>query len=102
MPNEKVPKELVSFNPNFKYQVQNQLITFLVEILPGIDINDLNKFILTFQLLTNIFNSIIICDCSPALYIRNDLSESEKELCMQTKNFDEFIHELFNKFVKKK
>ena len=92
-----VPREIVKYNPNYVFQAQSQVITLLISVLPGIDINDLNKFILTFQFLTNILNSVVVCDCSPAVMIRSDLTETEKELCIQTKYFEDFIHELFSK-----
>lgn len=91
-----VPKELVSFNPRFP-SVQKHVIQLLKAILPGIDINDLNKFILTFQFLTNILSNILICNCSSAIQIRQDLNEYEKELCLLTVQFEDFINELFDK-----
>lgn len=88
-----VPRELVTHQSD-----QVDIIALLRAILPGIDINDLNKFILTNQLLTNVFGSIAICDCSPALNVRNDLSDYEKQLCIQTTGFEDFIHELLKKY----
>lgn len=87
-----VPRELVTYRSD-----EIDIIALLRAVLPGIDINDLNKFILTNQLLTNVFGSISICDCSPALDVRDDLSEAEKQLCMQTASFEDFIHELLKK-----
>lgn len=93
-----VPKELVSFNSRFA-NVQKHVIQLLKNVLSGIDINDLNKFILTFQFLTNVLSNILICDCSAAIEIRQDLNEHEKELCILTAQFDDFINELFDKLV---
>lgn len=87
-----VPRELVT-NP----ESQKHVIQLLISVLPGIDINDLNKFILTFQFLSNILSNVIVCDCSPAIQIRDDLNESERELCALTSKFEDFINELFKK-----
>lgn len=92
-----VPRELVSYY-NAAYHSQKYVIQLLLSVLPGIDINDLNKFILTFQFLTNVCNHIILCDCSPAVSIRSDLNEYERDICYMTRNFDDFIGELFKKF----
>lgn len=94
-----VPRELVSFNVNFP-NVQKHVIPLLKSVLPGIDINDLNKFILTFQFLTNVLSNILICDCSAANQIRQDLDEYEKDLCLLTAQFEDFINELFDKSVR--
>lgn len=91
-----VPKELVSFNANFP-SLQKHVIQLLKSVLVGIDINDLNKFILTFQFLTNVLGNVLVCDCSAAVQIRNDMNNYEKELCLMTAQFEDFIHELFNK-----
>lgn len=93
-----VPKELVSFNPRYP-GLQKHVIPLLRSVLPGIDINDLNKFILTFQFLSNVLGNVLICDCSAAIDIRQDLNDYEKELCLLTTQFEDFITELFNKFV---
>jgi proteasome activator subunit 4 len=88
-----VPRELVKSN-------QKIIIQLLISVLPGIDINDLNKFILTFQFMTNVLNHLMLCDCSPAIQIRNDLTEDEKELCMLTQNFDDFLSMLMDKLFR--
>ena len=91
-----VPRELVSYNDLYP-SAQKHVIQLLCAVLPGIDINDLNKFILTFQFLTNVFGNILVCDCSAAVGIRNDLTDHEKELCSLTQGFDDFISKLFSK-----
>lgn len=93
-----VPRELVSFDSRFP-RVQKHVIQLLRDILPGIDITNLNRFILTFQFLTNIIGNIVICDCSAAIDIRTDMSEYEKELCLLTAKFEDFINDLLNKLA---
>lgn len=92
-----VPRELALYSKDIRFRDQSNLIQLFVSILPGIDINDLNKFILTNQLLSNALACIAVCDCSPAIHIRNDLTEYERELCMLTSKFEDFILELFKK-----
>lgn len=91
-----VPKELVSYNSKFP-NCQKHVIQLIINVIPGIDINDLNKFILTFQFLTNVLSNILICDCSSAIEIRQDLSDYEREICLLTIKFEDFITELFTK-----
>jgi len=52
---------------------------------------------LTLQFLTNILAHVVVCDCSPAIVIRDDLSEYEKQLCLSTSKFEDFIEQLFIK-----
>ncbi len=90
-----VPRELTAYNGG--YHSQKHVIQLMIAVLPGIDINDLNKFILTFQFLANVLSHIVVCDCSQAVNIRSDLSDYEKELCLLTSSFDDFISELFTR-----
>jgi proteasome activator subunit 4 len=92
-----VPRELALFSKDPNFRNENNIIQLLISILPGIDINDLNKFILTNQLLSNVLGCIAVCDCSSAVHIRNDLTDYEKELCMLTAKFEDFILELLKK-----
>jgi hypothetical protein len=69
----------------------------MIAVLPGIDINDMNKFILTFQFLSNMLNFMVVCDCSQAVYLRNDLTPHESDLCVETQKFEDFIHLLLDK-----
>jgi proteasome activator subunit 4 len=93
-----VPRELAIYSKDLMlHNHQHNLIQLFISILPGIDINDLNKFILTNQLLSNVIACIAVCDCSPAINIRNDLTQQEKELCLLTAKFEDFILELLKK-----
>lgn len=90
-----VPRELVQYNDSL--QTQKHVVNLLTAVLPGIDLNDLNKLILTCQFLTNILSHIIVCDCTPALKIRYDLTDYDNEICLMTGNFESFIHLLFER-----
>ena len=93
----KVSRELVTFNPNHEAQTQLHLLPLLNAVLPGLDPNDSNKTVLTLQFLSHVINCITICDCSPALSIRTDLTDHERDLIFETSKFEDFIHEFFNK-----
>ena len=73
------------------------IIPLISAVLPGLDPNDSNKCILTLQLLSNIFSSIIIMDCSKAANYRSDLKENETQLCYETPKFEDFLHEFFKR-----
>jgi len=93
----KVARELVTYNPLHSEQTQLHLIPLINAVLPGLDPNDSNKTVLTLQFLSHTLGSVIICDCRPALRIRKDLSDYEKDLIFETSKFEDFIHEFFNK-----
>ncbi len=92
-----VPRELVSFNPVAERQFQLDVVDLMCSVLPGIDVNDLNKFILTNQFLANVLSSVAVCNCSEAISVRNDLSQHEIDLCLKTAKFEDFVHELLKK-----
>ncbi len=92
-----VARELATFNPNHKIQTQLHIVPLLSAVLPGLDPNDSNKSILTLQFIHNVISCVLVVDCSPALQIRNDLTEHEKELIFETNKFEDFIHEFFVK-----
>ncbi|CAF3768327.1 unnamed protein product [Rotaria sp. Silwood1] len=78
-------------------QGQIFVLPLLLSVLPGIDANDLKKTVITFQFLNAILMLITCVDCSSAVNTRNDLSEIEKEVCLSTSKFEDFISELFNR-----
>lgn len=92
-----ISRQLSMFNPDYTEQTQMHVIPLLSAVLPGIDPNDSNKCMWTCKFLSEVMGSIILCDCSPALSIRDDLTEYEKELCIQTSKFEDFVHEFLTK-----
>ncbi|CAF0770306.1 unnamed protein product [Brachionus calyciflorus] len=92
-----VSRELATYNPRQRVQTQIHLITLLNSVLPGLDPNDSNKCYLTLSFLASVLNCIIVCDCSPAVNYRSDLTEHEKELCYETTKFEDFVHEFFKR-----
>ena len=92
-----VAREMTIYSPEHALHTQLYVIPLLSAVLPGIDPNDSNKSMLTFEFIDTILSNIIVCDCSHALHVRSDLSEHEKELIFQTIKFEDFIHELLDK-----
>lgn len=72
-------------------------INILCSILPGIDLNDTIKTTLTVQIMGMLLLLIPVADCSEAVYVRNDLTEEEKELCAATARFDPFVDQLLER-----
>ncbi|KAI6213761.1 hypothetical protein M3Y94_00189800 [Aphelenchoides besseyi] len=73
------------------------VINILESILPAIDLNDVIKSMLSLQITGILLQLIPVADCSEAVYIRNDLTEEEKELCSATARFDAIIDQLLGK-----
>ncbi|CAF4303396.1 unnamed protein product [Rotaria sp. Silwood2] len=78
-------------------QGQTFVLPLLISVLPGIDANDFKKTSVTFQFLNAILMLITCVDCSSAVNTRNDLTEIEKEVCLSTAKFEDFISELLNR-----
>lgn len=95
----KVSRELITYNPAHLEQTQLHLIPLLHAVLPGLDPNDTNKTLLTLNFYTSTLGCMAVVDCTPALTIRNDLTDHEKELIYETAKFEDFVHEFFNKYL---
>jgi len=76
---------------------QTFVIPLLMAALPGIDLNDFKKTSATLEFYNAIFKVIICVDCSSAVYTRNDLTEIEKEVCLSTAKFKDFIIQFLNR-----
>ncbi len=56
-------------------QGQLYVVPLLMSVLPGIDLNDIEKTSVTLDFLDTILMVIICVDCSSAIHIRNDLTD---------------------------
>ncbi|GAB1609586.1 proteasome activator complex subunit 4-like [Argonauta hians] len=65
--------------------------------LPGIDPNDIKKCLVTFQMVSTFVTLVPFVDCSSALFLRDDLTDTEKELCSASSHFEDFVLQFMNK-----
>ncbi|KAI1719469.1 proteasome-substrate-size regulator, mid region domain-containing protein [Ditylenchus destructor] len=94
---ERLPIEFTEETFDHTRSYKRHALNILVNILPGIDVNDIGKSTLTFQIIGILLLLIPVADCSEAPLVRDDLSEEEKELCSATAVFDTFVEQLVNK-----
>ncbi|CAF3366761.1 unnamed protein product [Rotaria socialis] len=89
-------RQIVRQTPDFS-QGQTYVLPLLMAVLPGIDSNDFKKTAVTFQFLNAILMLVTCVDCSSAIHTRNDLTEIEKEVCLSTAKFEDFVTEFLNR-----
>ncbi|CAF4539945.1 unnamed protein product, partial [Rotaria sp. Silwood2] len=89
-------RQIVRQTPEFS-QGQTYVLPLLMAVLPGIDSNDYKKTAVTFQFLNAILMLVTCVDCSSAVHTRDDLTEIEKEVCLSTAKFEDFITEFLNR-----
>ncbi|CAF1508572.1 unnamed protein product, partial [Rotaria magnacalcarata] len=89
-------RQIVRQAPHFS-QGQTYVLPLLMAVLPGIDSNDFKKTAVTFQFLNAILMLVTCVDCSSAIHTRNDLTEIEKEVCLSTAKFEDFVTEFLNR-----
>ncbi|CAF2108179.1 unnamed protein product [Rotaria magnacalcarata] len=93
---KRITRSLVRQTSSFS-QGQKYILPLLTAILPGIDLNDFEKTNVTLEVFDAIFMLISCVDCSSAVNIRNDLTEIEKEVCLSTAKFEEFIENFLDR-----
>ncbi|CAG9839520.1 unnamed protein product [Diabrotica balteata] len=72
------------------------VIPLLMELLPGIDPNDIRKSYVTFNFIVHFVNMIPLIDSSGASAY-HDLTEEEHVVCEATANFEDFVLQFFDK-----
>jgi len=92
----RVLRQVVRQTPTYA-QGQTFILPLITAVLPGIDLNDFKKTLVTLEFLNTIFMMITCVDCSSAVRTRNDLTGVEKEVCLSTGNFADVISELLNR-----
>ncbi|CAF3998522.1 unnamed protein product, partial [Adineta steineri] len=91
-----IARQIVQQTPSYS-QGQIYVLPLLISVLPGIDLNDFKKTSVTLELLDIILMQITCIDCSSAVNIRTDLTEIEREVCLSTSKFEDFINEFLNR-----
>ncbi|CAF1238427.1 unnamed protein product [Rotaria sordida] len=87
---KRMTRQLVRQTSSYS-QGQTYIIPLLMSVLPGIDLNDFEKTSVTLDFFDAIFMLISCVDCSSAIDVRHDLNEIEKEVCLSTAKFEDFI-----------
>ena len=64
-------------------------------VLPGIDMNDLRKSMCVFSFLSTMTSLIPLVDCTPALDAGIEMTETERELCLASAQFEDIVLFLF-------
>ncbi|CAF4019942.1 unnamed protein product [Adineta steineri] len=91
-----IARQIVQQTPSYS-QGQIYVLPLLISVLPGIDLNDFKKTSVTLEFLDTMLMQITCIDCSSAVNIRIDLTEIEREVCLSTSKFEDFINEFLNR-----
>ncbi|CAF1141433.1 unnamed protein product [Adineta ricciae] len=91
----RISRQLVRQSPSYS-QGQTYVVPLLLSVLTGIDVNDIEKTSVTIDFIDAILMLITCVDCSSATEVRTDLTEVEKEVCLSTAMFEEFITRFLN------
>ncbi|CAF0766600.1 unnamed protein product [Rotaria sordida] len=95
----RITRQLVRQTPCYS-QGQTYVLPLIMSVLPGIDLNDFKKTSITLEFLNTIFMLITCVDCSSAIHIRKDLTDIEKEVCLSTAKFGDFINEFLDRIFR--
>ena len=60
-------------------------------VLPGIDPNDFRKSMSSFTLISALISLIPLVDCTPCLQGGLEMTDIERELCMASGQFEDFV-----------
>ncbi len=74
-----IARQIVQQTPTYS-QGQIYVLPLLMSVLPGIDLNDSDKNLVTLEFLNTILMLITCVDCSSAVNTRNDLTEVKLNL----------------------
>ncbi|CAF1344375.1 unnamed protein product [Rotaria sp. Silwood1] len=75
---KRMTRQLVRQTSSY-FQGQTYILPLLMSVLPGIDLNDIEKTSMTLDFFDAIFMLISCVDCSSAVHTRNDLNEDSYE-----------------------
>jgi len=95
----RITRQIVQQTSSYSHG-QTYVVPLLMAVLPGIDLNDLQKTIVTLDFYNAIFKLIICVDCSSAIHIRNDLTEVRLNFNLK-KNIHIFLLILIYRLKKK-
>lgn len=87
---------MVQGNRNGYPEGPTNVIPLLIELLPGIDPNDLRKSYVTFNFIVHFINMIPVINSSEAGNY-HELTEEEQIVCEATANFEDFVLQFFDR-----
>lgn len=67
------------------------ILPLLRLVLPGIDPNDFRKSMRTFTFISAVASLLPIVDCTPALHAGVEMTEVERELCLESGQFEDIV-----------
>jgi len=91
-----VARSLVTYN-KFYPEGQTHVLPLLFATLPGIDTNDVRKSMVTLQFISTFAPFVPFVDCSRAENYHKDLTEEQKQICLDTAGFEDFVVEFLNR-----
>ncbi|CAF4174719.1 unnamed protein product [Rotaria sp. Silwood2] len=91
-----IVRQIVRQTPTYS-EGQTYVLPLLMSVLPGIDSNDFRKKEVTFEVLDAILKLVPCVDCSSTVYKRTDLTEIEKQVCLSTTQFEDFVTDFLNR-----
>ncbi|XP_026207401.1 proteasome activator complex subunit 4B-like [Anabas testudineus] len=83
-------RSLVSPNNHYP-EGRAHVLPLLMGSLPGVDTNDFSKCMITFQFIATFTTLVPLVDCSSAPSQHSDLTETEKDLCFASAEFEDFV-----------
>ena len=78
-------------------EVRRHIAPLLFQCLPALDPNDFSKTTVAFEFIYICLNIIPIVDCSTAPQFYSDMSESDKNVCFTTTQFENFVIQFFDR-----
>ena len=74
------------------------ILPLLRFVLPGIDPNDFRKSMSSFTLISAIISLIPLVDCTPCLNAGIEMTEIERELCLASGQFEDFVLQFIDRY----
>ena len=92
-----VAQMLMSGGEHFP-EAPTHVLPLLQLVLPGIDSNDFRKCLASFTLISAIVSLTPLVDCMPALQAGIEMTEVEKELCIASSRFEDFVLQFIDRY----
>ncbi|CAF3762586.1 unnamed protein product [Rotaria sp. Silwood1] len=91
-----IVRQIVRQTSNYS-EGQTYILPLMMSVLPGINSNDFEKTAVTLEVLDAILKLVPCIDCSSVVHSRNGLTGIEKQVCLSTAQFEDFITDFLNR-----